>query len=89
MEYQRDVDVQVQAVGYFVEQDKLNADATNYWLLSPKAVERICRRCGWKVVASVQAGEEDARLYCWLERLDRFTNGFVLRGVHEPEGWNE
>lgn len=63
-----------------MEQDKLNADATNYWLLSPKAVERICRRCGWKVVASVQAGEEDARLHCWLERLDRFTNGFVLRG---------
>ncbi|MBL8295727.1 MAG: class I SAM-dependent methyltransferase [Bryobacterales bacterium] len=78
-----------QAIAYLVQEDELNADATNYWLLSPKAVERICRRCGWKVVESVQAGAEDVRFYCWLARLDPFTNGLVLRGVHEPEAWNE
>jgi len=84
-----DIDLREQVVGYLVDDGELNTDATNYWLLSHKAVERICRRCGWTVAASVQAGAEDVRFYCWLKRLDRFTNGHVLRGVHEPEGWNE
>lgn len=76
-------------VAYLLENDELNQDSTNYWLPTPAAVDRLCRRAGWKTMASTVAGEEDERMYAWLERGDLLTNGVVLGGLFEPEGWNE
>jgi tRNA (mo5U34)-methyltransferase len=78
-----------QPLAYLLDHRELNSDNTNYWLLTPSATHRLCRRCGWKTSASICTGESDERMYCLLERADLLTNGVVLHGLHEPEGFNE
>lgn len=76
-------------VAYLADEDEFGGDSTNYWLFSPRAVERLCRRCGWRTMASTTAGTDDKRLYSFLERRDILTNGVVHDGLYEPEEWNE
>jgi tRNA (mo5U34)-methyltransferase len=45
-----------QPVAYLVEPGELNADATNYWLLTPNAFERLLRRAGFEVVSTHREG---------------------------------
>ena len=66
-----------QPIAYLVEPGELNADATNYWLLTPNGFERLLRRSGFEVVSSVREGAvgdadaagADGRMYVLVRSL--------------------
>ncbi len=45
---------------YLVDADECNADATNYWIFSPPGLERLAKRAGWEVCASVRSGAAES-----------------------------
>jgi tRNA (mo5U34)-methyltransferase len=81
---------------YLVTPGELNADPTNYWLLTPAGFERLLERAGFTVVASVRegavgdadAGSRDGRMYV-LARTARAAEVRLLEGWHaeEPAGF--
>ena len=40
-------------VAYLVDTLELNSDPTNYWMMTPKAFERIALRCGFQIEARI------------------------------------
>jgi tRNA (mo5U34)-methyltransferase len=47
-------------VGYLVSPQETNNDATNYWILSPKGLERLVERTGWQMLDRLSVGNVDA-----------------------------
>jgi tRNA (mo5U34)-methyltransferase len=43
-------------VAYLLDADECNADATNYWILSPTGLTLLARRAGWHIRAAVSSG---------------------------------
>jgi tRNA (mo5U34)-methyltransferase len=43
-------------VGYLVAPHETNNDPTNYWILSPKGLERLVERTGWSILERVNVG---------------------------------
>ena len=64
-------------VGYLVGPTELNDDPSNYWVLTPPAVERLAERAGWKILDRLNVGdtlgsrpdssEHDERMFMLLE----------------------
>ena len=44
-------------VGYLVGPTELNDDPTNYWVFSPRGVERVVERAGWEILSSLNIGD--------------------------------
>lgn len=63
-------------VGYLVDPEETNNDATNYWIMSPAGLERLVRRAGWDVLDRANVGntnesdpttpENDERMFMLL-----------------------
>jgi tRNA (mo5U34)-methyltransferase len=47
-------------VGYLVAPDETNNDPTNYWILSPKGLERLVERAGWDILDRLNVGDTTA-----------------------------
>lgn len=43
-------------VGYLVAPHETNNDPTNYWILSPKGLERLVERTGWSILERINVG---------------------------------
>jgi tRNA (mo5U34)-methyltransferase len=58
-------------VAYLLDAAECNADATNYWILSPPGLELLARRAGWCICASATSGaaESDPRSRQGDERM--------------------
>jgi tRNA (mo5U34)-methyltransferase len=64
-------------LAYLLEPDECNNDATNFWIFSAAGLERLVRRCGFRVIASRTVGdttasnpsdpEHDERMFMLLE----------------------
>lgn len=64
-------------VAYLLDAEECNADATNYWILSPAGLALLAKRAGWRVRASVSSrvfdsdpvsAEGDERMFLLLSR---------------------
>jgi hypothetical protein len=44
-------------VAYLVGPTELNADPTNYWVLSQAGLERLVQRAGWAIDAKLNVGD--------------------------------
>lgn len=77
-----------QPTAYLVEPGELNADPTNYWLLTPAGFERLLRRAGFAVIATTRAGAvgnadaatHDGRMYALVRSR-------LAAPVRLLEGW--
>ena len=68
-------------VGYLVAPDETNNDPTNYWILSPRGLERLVQRAGWNILDRANVGnttesdpstpENDERMFLLLESAGR------------------
>lgn len=47
-------------VAYLLGPEECNDDATNFWIFSPKGLERLPSRAGWTVRASFTSGDTQA-----------------------------
>jgi hypothetical protein len=65
-------------LAYLLDESETNNDKTNYWVLSPPAVERLLSRCGWSIVAKSYVGPQasdpvhagnDERMFLLIESL--------------------
>jgi tRNA (mo5U34)-methyltransferase len=46
-------------VAYLLDPDECNNDASNYWIFTAHGIERMARRCGFKVLASRRLGDSE------------------------------
>ena len=91
-------------IAYLLTDRELNADETNYFIFSEKALRTLFERSYWRVRAYITAGEDtlsdpvrldrDERVFCLLESCYGEVAGVeLLSGWHEPEGagwrWTE
>lgn len=83
-----------QPIAYLVEPGELNADATNYWLLTPSGFERLLRRAGFEVVSTHREGAigdadaalADGRMYVLARSLRPPASPVrLLEGWHAEE----
>jgi len=81
--------MQDEALAYLVDAQELNRDLTNYWILSPAALQRMATRAGWNVKSFETSGVKDSdpvssdeRAWCLLESRVR-----PERNVRLGEGW--
>ena len=51
------VDMSRLPVGYLVGPTELNNDPTNYWVFTPRGIERLVERTGWEMVSSLNLGD--------------------------------
>jgi|HubBroStandDraft_2_1064218.scaffolds.fasta_scaffold28038_2 tRNA (mo5U34)-methyltransferase len=64
-------------VAYLVGPEETNSDPTNYWILSPKGLERLAHRAGWTILDRLNVGdttnsdpatpEHDERMFLLLQ----------------------
>jgi tRNA (mo5U34)-methyltransferase len=47
-------------IAYLVSPDETNNDPTNYWMFSPRGLDRIVRRAGWEVAERLSVGDISA-----------------------------
>ena len=45
------------SVGYFLDPDECNKDATNWWIFSRPGLRKVVRRAGWEIVEERSVGE--------------------------------
>lgn len=72
------------ALAYFLENREANDDSTNYWIFSPAGLERILKRCGWRILHSQRFGavgrsnpvdnNADERMFAFCERVENYAD---------------
>jgi tRNA (mo5U34)-methyltransferase len=72
------------ALAYFLENREANDDSTNYWIFTPAGLERILKRCGWRVIHSTRFGQvgrsnpvdnsADERMFAFCERVGDYAD---------------
>jgi SAM-dependent methyltransferase len=83
---------EVLPTAYLVSEEEENFDATNYWLLTPRCLERLLARTGWEIVASTIAPEAGARAHFSNGRMFVFARARTLdplAGLDAANGWHE
>ena len=45
-------------IAYLLDSAEANNDATNYWIFSPKGLERLVNRSGWRILAKTSTGKQ-------------------------------
>lgn len=68
-------------VGYLVGPTELNADPTNYWILSQAGLERLVQRAGWTIEAKLNVGDTVDSDPVSADHDERCF--MLLRSVHE------
>jgi tRNA (mo5U34)-methyltransferase len=53
----RNVALHKAPVAYLLDPHECNNDTTNFWIFSPSGLERLVQRAGWKVLATMNAGD--------------------------------
>jgi tRNA (mo5U34)-methyltransferase len=76
--------VETAAVAYLLDRREANDDPTNYWIFSPIGLERLLKRCGWRVKHSHRAGKvgrsnpvdnsADERMFAFCERVENYAD---------------
>jgi len=79
-------------VAWFLDEHETNADATNYWILTPAAFEKMLRRAGWQPLAVHHHGDtqasnpadyqHDERMFCVAR-----SRHFQLDACELTRGW--
>jgi tRNA (mo5U34)-methyltransferase len=72
--------VEAAALAYLLDTREANDDPTNYWIFSPVGLERLLKRCGWRVMHAHRVGEvgrsnpvdndADERMFMFCERVE-------------------
>jgi tRNA (mo5U34)-methyltransferase len=72
--------VEAAALAYLLDTREANDDPTNYWIFSPAGLERLLKRCGWRVTHAHRVGEvgrsnpvdnsADERMFVFCERVE-------------------
>lgn len=82
-----------QPVAYLLDDDELNADATNYWIFSEAGLRRLMKRTNWEVLEYMTRGaadsdpvERDERAFCLLRSCHTLGRYELLEGWHAAEG---
>jgi tRNA (mo5U34)-methyltransferase len=70
-------------VAYFLRRREANDDPTNYWILSPLALETLLTRSGWAIRRSILQGatasnpvanDADQRMFLYAERVPNWQD---------------
>lgn len=70
-------------VAYFLRKREANNDPTNYWIMSPLALESLLTRCGWAIKHSIVQGprqsnpvanDADERMFVYAERVPNWRD---------------
>jgi len=69
---------------YLLAARECNDDPTNFWIFTPIGLERLLTRCGWRVVAKMEAGttvhsnpvdpDKDERHFVYCERVPNWRD---------------
>ena len=76
--------VEATALAYLLDTREANDDPTNYWIFSPVGLERLLKRCGWRVQHTHRVGEvgrsnpvdnsADERMFVFCERVEYYAD---------------
>jgi tRNA (mo5U34)-methyltransferase len=76
--------VEATALAYLLDAREANDDPTNYWIFSPVGLERLLKRCGWRVKHAHRVGEvgrsnpvdnsADERMFVFCERVENHAD---------------
>ncbi len=76
--------VEATALAYLLDTREANDDPTNYWIFSPAGLERLLKRCGWRVQHTHRVGEvgrsnpvdnsADERMFVFCERVECYAD---------------
>lgn len=76
--------VEAMALAYLLDTREANDDPTNYWIFSPVGLERLLKRCGWRVKHTHRVGEvgrsnpvdnsADERMFVFCERVEYYAD---------------
>ena len=88
----RNLDLRGEALAYLVDFEELNRDRTNFWIFSPEGLNRLVRRSGWTICASLSSGntedsdpvDPDHDERAWLLLRSRMCRG---ARVDLADGW--
>jgi hypothetical protein len=78
-------------VAYLLDEGELNADDSNFWILSEAGLRRLLRRTRWEVRAWFTAGGNtgpdaaDCRVFCLARSHYAMAHLELLAGWHAPE----
>ena len=77
-------------VAYLLNDDEMNADDSNFWILSEAGLWRLLRRTGWEVRAWFTAGvggqdATDCRAFCLARSRYAMSHLNLMAGWHAPE----
>jgi tRNA (mo5U34)-methyltransferase len=69
---------------YLLALRECNDDPTNFWIFTPVGLERLLTRCGWQIVAKLEAGntersnpvdtDKDERHFVYCKRVEGWQN---------------
>ena len=72
-------------VAYLLDENELNADDSNFWILSEAGLRRLLHRTRWEVRAWFTAGGADCRAFCLARSHYAMAHLELLAGWHAPE----
>ncbi|MGH9721506.1 MAG: class I SAM-dependent methyltransferase [Bryobacteraceae bacterium] len=78
-------------IAYLLDDDELNEDNSNFWILSEAGLRRLLRRTHWEVRAWFSAGTKsvtdpaDRRAFCLARSHYAMAHLELLSGWHAPE----
>jgi tRNA (mo5U34)-methyltransferase len=76
--------VEATPLAYLLDKREANDDPTNYWIFSPVGLERLLKRCGWRMRHAQRVGEvgrsnpvdnsADERMFVFCERVENHAD---------------
>ena len=76
--------VEAASLAYLLDTREANDDPTNYWIFSPAGLERLLKRCGWRVLHAHRIGKvgrsnpadnsADERMFVFCERVEYYAD---------------
>jgi tRNA (mo5U34)-methyltransferase len=76
--------VEATALAYLLDTREANDDPTNYWIFSPVGLERLLKRCGWRVKHAHRFGavgrsnpvdnSADERMFMFCEQVENHAD---------------
>lgn len=73
---------------YLVEEDELNADNSNFWILTAAGLDRLLVRAGWEILDAIELRRPDRRIFALIRSCYQLANVELQHGFHQPEGHN-
>jgi tRNA (mo5U34)-methyltransferase len=89
------VPIKDEPLAYLLDHRETNNDPTNQWIFSPAGLERLAKRCGWRIIDRLRAGcteysnptdqDKDARMFVFMQS-QRLSAPATIRLL---DGWTD